>query len=133
MRDLTHTAASQKVLIVIGVAANPFCTTIEYHSNIESMSASSECGDSPPSHFQRDGTGSFPKVSRASRLHIFSPEELHSILLLVTHTLQTHSETQGTSFAHARIEPRTNLTMGQGDQGDGFLSTTSFLWCTCKP
>lgn len=58
-----------------------------------------------------------PKVSRASRLHVFEPEELRSILSYVIQTLQTPPNQQGTSFATARTEPRPYLTTSQGEQG----------------
>ena len=121
MLDRTDTEASQKAPAVLRMAAHPFNTTLEYHSisscEIVSSSSSSERGDSPPVISQANKSGHRPKVSRASRLHTFSSEELDSILLHVSQTLQTPIHPQGTSFAHARTGPRPDLTMGQGDQG----------------
>ena len=121
MRDRTDTEASQQAPVVLGMAAPPFNATIEYHSTssceIVSSSSSSERGDSPPVVSQEDRIGNRPKVSRASRLHIFSSEELDSILLQVSQTLQTPLHPQGISFTHARTGPRPDLTTGQGDRG----------------
>ena len=59
-----------------------------------------------------------PKVSRASRLQIFEPEELHSIILLVTHTLDTPVAPHDTYFlALSRAGLRPNLILDQGDHG----------------
>ncbi|KAL7615706.1 hypothetical protein Lser_V15G03411 [Lactuca serriola] len=102
IHDRTDTAASQQAPVVLGVPADPFSATIEFHSSSSSEPVSSNHGDTPPISPQRDDTGSRPKVSWASRLHFFSAEELNSILLCVTHTLQTHSQPQSASSAHAR-------------------------------
>ena len=50
MRDQTDTVASLKALVVLGVAAHPFNTTIEYYSDTESVSISPQRGDSPLVH-----------------------------------------------------------------------------------
>ena len=66
MHDRTDIEASQKAPVVLGVAAHPFDTSKFFESDSESESNSHLRGDSPPTHSQEDGTGSRPKVSRAS-------------------------------------------------------------------
>ena len=119
MWTTTHTTVSQKTSVVTGVTADSPAHTPSHHSDTISICASSHHGDTPPIGSQVDPiVTSHPKVYRASHLHIFDPEQLNSILLRVTQTLNTPVAPQGASLlALAGTEPMPDLTLGQGDQG----------------
>lgn len=72
MRNRTNTTVSQKTAVVI---------TLSIYSNTESVFVESAGGDSTPTESQEDLIGSErPKVSRASQIHHFKPEEFRSII-----------------------------------------------------
>lgn len=51
-------------------------------------------------------------------MHAFTPEELHSIFISLTHTLQTLNTLQGPFIEIlARTRLRPNVVLDQGDQG----------------
>lgn len=128
MRDQTNTAVSQKTLVILGAPTSLLISTLYDYSDTVSVFVSSDTADSPPIGYQEDPIGSkCPKVSMASYIHTFDPEELRSILLSITQTLQTPNQTHGTSFDHARTKKRPHLTTGQGDQGSSGNPTLPLL------
>lgn len=93
MHDHTDTAVNQKTLVVLGVPVDLLATTLSDCSDTTSVSVSSDSGYTTPIKFQEYPIGSsHPTVSRSSHLHIFDPEELYSILLVVTQTLETPTQ-----------------------------------------
>ena len=72
MHNMTHTAVSQKTLVLIGATVGSPIHTPTHHSDTMSVSVSSHHGDTPPIGSQVDPIGSsHPKVPRASHLHFF--------------------------------------------------------------
>lgn len=60
------------------------------------MVSNQEHGDNAQSGFQVDfGVKKHPQVYRIKHLHVFTTEELNSILLSIIHTNQTLNELQG--------------------------------------
>lgn len=96
MQSKANTGVSQKTHIAIRVPSDsPKRTQSNYFDTI-SVSISSHHGDKNQSGFQVNPYFDIrPKVSRASRLHFLSPEELNSILIHFTQTEQTHVAVQG--------------------------------------
>lgn len=74
------------------------------------------------------GVDKTPKVTRRTHLHVFTPKELHSIFLFLTHTLQTPNTPHGPfSEALAKTRPRPNLVIDQGDQESYGNTSTSII------
>lgn len=90
MRTTTHTEVSEQTPLVIRVTVDSPSKNPSHHSNRESVFVSSHNADMPSVGTQVDPiVSNLPKVSRASRLYIFYPRELNSILLRFSQTLHT--------------------------------------------
>lgn len=120
---------SQKTPVAIRVNADSLEATPSIHSDTIGVSVSLEHRYKTQSGFQVEpDVDTCPKVFRASRLHFVTPEELYSIFLHVTQTLQTPIALQGPfSETLSRTVLRPHLVLDQKDRGSSGNPTPSIL------
>lgn len=96
MQTKENVGVSQKTFTAVRVPADSPERTQSCYSDTIIVSVSSHHGDKNQFGFQVNlYVDIHPKVSRASRFHFLSPEELNSILYRVTRTLKTQVSLQG--------------------------------------